>query len=285
MQTPTTTKYRRDDRHIPLKYDKCLVKKCFSSVPTPQPPPRRHTSRAFSWPMSPEAACLARPLSSSPSPFTWLWEAMRCILHSNGYPFAELKFDLGFGDEETGLELKLRFVPTNQFSARRRWRARSAPQPSPPPSTSSRERSITLDLGFSCFSVPPPARLRPAPLGAEPEPEPGAEPRLQVTLVDCPGHASLIRTIIGECACSLSEMLSLDPRDRFMCERPSLDRQTGVSHGVFWLHHVSGSLTIGPPQPRPVCPGRQSGDTVASTLDTDVYHPFPTPLRAAERQL
>uniref|UniRef100_A0A8C6BS44 Selenocysteine-specific elongation factor n=1 Tax=Monodon monoceros TaxID=40151 RepID=A0A8C6BS44_MONMO len=63
----------------------------------------------------------------------------------------------------------------------------------------SRERGITLDLGFSCFSVPLPARLRPAPLGAElePEPEPGAEPRLQVTLVDCPGHASLIRTIIG----------------------------------------------------------------------------------------
>ncbi|XP_059879145.1 selenocysteine-specific elongation factor [Delphinus delphis] len=59
----------------------------------------------------------------------------------------------------------------------------------------SRERGITLDLGFSCFSVPLPARLRPAPLGAEPEP--GAEPRLQVTLVDCPGHASLIRTIIG----------------------------------------------------------------------------------------
>ncbi|XP_070319575.1 selenocysteine-specific elongation factor [Odocoileus virginianus] len=56
----------------------------------------------------------------------------------------------------------------------------------------SRERGITLDLGFSCFSVPLPARLRPAP-GAGPEPE----PQLQVTLVDCPGHASLIRTIIG----------------------------------------------------------------------------------------
>ncbi|XP_027813660.1 selenocysteine-specific elongation factor isoform X1 [Ovis aries] len=58
----------------------------------------------------------------------------------------------------------------------------------------SRERGITLDLGFSCFSVPLPAHLRPAP-GAEREP--GPEPRLQVTLVDCPGHASLIRTIIG----------------------------------------------------------------------------------------
>uniref|UniRef100_A0A8C6FZP4 Eukaryotic elongation factor, selenocysteine-tRNA specific n=1 Tax=Moschus moschiferus TaxID=68415 RepID=A0A8C6FZP4_MOSMO len=62
----------------------------------------------------------------------------------------------------------------------------------------SRERGVTLDLGFSCFSVPLPARLRPAPGPApEAEPEPEPEPRLQVTLVDCPGHASLIRTIIG----------------------------------------------------------------------------------------
>lgn len=64
----------------------------------------------------------------------------------------------------------------------------------------SRERGITLDLGFSCFSVPLPARLRsalPAPHAApESGPEPD-EPQLQVTLVDCPGHASLIRTIIG----------------------------------------------------------------------------------------
>lgn len=50
----------------------------------------------------------------------------------------------------------------------------------------SRERGITLDLGFSCFVVP----LR----GAEPG---TSDTLLQVTLVDCPGHASLIRTIIG----------------------------------------------------------------------------------------
>ncbi|XP_004368453.1 selenocysteine-specific elongation factor [Trichechus manatus latirostris] len=64
----------------------------------------------------------------------------------------------------------------------------------------SRERGITLDLGFSCFSVPLPARLRSAlpasEAASEAGPEP-AEPQLQVTLVDCPGHASLIRTIIG----------------------------------------------------------------------------------------
>ena len=50
----------------------------------------------------------------------------------------------------------------------------------------SQARGITLDLGFSSFVVPCPARL-----GGE-----GAG-QLQFTLVDCPGHASLIRTIIG----------------------------------------------------------------------------------------
>ncbi|XP_040263337.1 selenocysteine-specific elongation factor [Bufo bufo] len=50
----------------------------------------------------------------------------------------------------------------------------------------SRERGITLDLGFSSFTVPPPEHL--SHTGYK---------RLQFTLVDCPGHASLIRTIIG----------------------------------------------------------------------------------------
>ena len=48
------------------------------------------------------------------------------------------------------------------------------------------ERGITLDLGFSSFVAPLPERLRGAPFSG-----------LQVTLVDCPGHASLIRTIVG----------------------------------------------------------------------------------------
>lgn len=64
----------------------------------------------------------------------------------------------------------------------------------------SRERGITLDLGFSCFCVPLPERLRSAlsapHAASEAGPDPG-DPQLQVTLVDCPGHASLIRTIIG----------------------------------------------------------------------------------------
>lgn len=50
----------------------------------------------------------------------------------------------------------------------------------------STERGITLDLGFSSFTTPLPARLAGAPFDG-----------VQVTLVDCPGHASLIRTIMG----------------------------------------------------------------------------------------
>ncbi|CAG5981587.1 unnamed protein product [Menidia menidia] len=54
----------------------------------------------------------------------------------------------------------------------------------------SRERGITLDLGFSSFTVDFPDHLRDSE---------GQQPydSLQFTLVDCPGHASLIRTIIG----------------------------------------------------------------------------------------
>jgi selenocysteine-specific elongation factor len=53
----------------------------------------------------------------------------------------------------------------------------------------SRERGITLDLGFSAFSAPLPLHLAGLPFDA-----------LQITLVDCPGHASLIRTIAGGAA-------------------------------------------------------------------------------------
>jgi selenocysteine-specific elongation factor len=55
-------------------------------------------------------------------------------------------------------------------------------------STQSRQRGMTLDLGFSCFFVALPTHLQ----KAFPQHQ-----QLQITLVDCPGHASLIRTIIG----------------------------------------------------------------------------------------
>ncbi|CAM9713705.1 unnamed protein product [Scytosiphon promiscuus] len=50
----------------------------------------------------------------------------------------------------------------------------------------SRERGITLDLGFSSFTMALPGHL-----------PTDRYSHLQFTLVDCPGHASLIRTIIG----------------------------------------------------------------------------------------
>jgi len=53
-------------------------------------------------------------------------------------------------------------------------------------SKQSQERGITLDLGFSSFSAEAPERFK----------EEGYE-TLQFCLVDCPGHASLIRTVIG----------------------------------------------------------------------------------------
>ncbi|KAL9190324.1 hypothetical protein ACHAXT_007535 [Thalassiosira profunda] len=82
-------------------------------------------------------------------------------------------------------------------------------------SKQSRARGITLDLGFSAFLLPLPEHLRQAEVaigGSEspnghvssPVDDSAQETKLQqkydllqVTLVDCPGHASLIRTIIG----------------------------------------------------------------------------------------
>lgn len=58
-------------------------------------------------------------------------------------------------------------------------------------SSQSRQRGITLDLGFSAFLM-----LLPPAVKSQEELAKNYD-LLQVTLVDCPGHASLIRTIIG----------------------------------------------------------------------------------------
>lgn len=50
----------------------------------------------------------------------------------------------------------------------------------------SQERGITLDLGFSALVIDTPEHLKDSEYK-----------KIQITLVDCPGHASLIRTIIG----------------------------------------------------------------------------------------
>lgn len=59
-------------------------------------------------------------------------------------------------------------------------------------SPQSQERGITLDLGFSAFVVAVPEWLKVK------EPQKLQEiDHLQFTLVDCPGHASLMKTVIG----------------------------------------------------------------------------------------
>ncbi len=62
----------------------------------------------------------------------------------------------------------------------------------------SQQRGITLDLGFSSFMLPMPDHLISKP-ETELKSSEGIneEKKMQFTLVDCPGHASLIKTIIG----------------------------------------------------------------------------------------
>eukprot|EP01105_Mastigella_eilhardi_P002246 TRINITY_DN1271_c0_g1_i3.p1 TRINITY_DN1271_c0_g1~~TRINITY_DN1271_c0_g1_i3.p1 ORF type:complete len:533 (-),score=93.32 TRINITY_DN1271_c0_g1_i3:750-2135(-) len=62
-------------------------------------------------------------------------------------------------------------------------------------SPQSQQRGITLDLGFSSFTMPSPLKEYNA---------------VQFTLVDCPGHASLIRTIIGGAQIMDMMMLVID---------------------------------------------------------------------------
>ena len=69
----------------------------------------------------------------------------------------------------------------------------------------SQERGITLDLGFSAFFSRVPEHLRGTRSSAD-----QIDPKyrfLQFTLVDCPGHASLMRTIIG--SASIIDMMLL----------------------------------------------------------------------------
>lgn len=58
----------------------------------------------------------------------------------------------------------------------------------------SQQRGITLDLGFSAFALPLPSHIEANVKDLDGKP---LYDSLQFTLVDCPGHASLIRTIIG----------------------------------------------------------------------------------------
>ena len=67
----------------------------------------------------------------------------------------------------------------------------------------SKERGITLDLGFSAFIVRVPQWFR----DMRPAEETQGFDFIQFTLVDCPGHASLMKTIIG--GASIIDMMLL----------------------------------------------------------------------------
>ena len=69
----------------------------------------------------------------------------------------------------------------------------------------SRERGITLDLGFSAFIIRIPDWYR----NLTPKHTKILEGKhfIQFTLVDCPGHASLMKTIIG--GASIIDMMML----------------------------------------------------------------------------
>jgi len=60
------------------------------------------------------------------------------------------------------------------------------------------ERGITIDIGFSCFSYD---------LKVDDNANSTVWQKVQVTLVDCPGHASLMKTVLG--ACSIIDAIAL----------------------------------------------------------------------------
>jgi selenocysteine-specific elongation factor len=69
----------------------------------------------------------------------------------------------------------------------------------------SKERGITLDLGFSAFIIAIPSWFR-----SKHEEDLKKYEYLQFTLVDCPGHASLMKTIIGGASIIDFMMLIID---------------------------------------------------------------------------
>ena len=69
----------------------------------------------------------------------------------------------------------------------------------------SKERGITIDRATTSFAIPVPDAL----CAEANRISPGTD-TIQITLVDCPGHASLIKTIIGGAAITDAMMLVVD---------------------------------------------------------------------------
>ena len=71
----------------------------------------------------------------------------------------------------------------------------------------SKERGITLDLGFSALYIKTPKKLK----ESFPNNKKIIESEfIQITLVDCPGHASLIRTVIAGASIIDTVLLVID---------------------------------------------------------------------------
>lgn len=94
----------------------------------PQPGPKL-TSRAFSCPTSPAPAGLAAPLSSSPSPLTWLWAAMRWVFE---VLFTSSIFMAGHGGTAAAPARPPRAPRTRPARYRGSQRAPARPAPAPP---------------------------------------------------------------------------------------------------------------------------------------------------------
>ena len=97
-------------------------------------------------------------------------------------------------------------------------------------SPQSRARGITLDLGFSAFRVPVPA---PAGVPGFPRAE-----TVQFTLVDCPGHATLVRTIIGGAQLVDTLLLVVDATRGFQ-----LQTAEGLAVGTLTARRLVVALT------------------------------------------
>lgn len=71
----------------------------------------------------------------------------------------------------------------------------------------SQERGITIDLGFSAIVVDVPTKLS----------QETSKTKLQFTFVDCPGHASLIRTVIGGTISKIVSSLEINRKAGNIC--------------------------------------------------------------------
>jgi selenocysteine-specific elongation factor len=128
-------------------------------------------------------------------------------------------------------------------------------------STQSKERGMTLDLGFSCFFADLPPQFR--------EMYP-TKKKLQITLVDCPGHASLIRTIIGGAQIIDAVLLVVDAQKGWQAQTTEcLVLAELTSPNLLVALNKADLLLLGPQsaEPGPDGGGAKSLDAAATTSD------------------